>query len=88
MNLALHRSSRQRLHNPPPGSDGGTTGSLFTSRNHTPIMPDDREIIRAAIRKARELGTDVAGAVAAKELINCPSTVAEKRPGSEEDRGT
>ena len=51
-------------------------------------MPDDREIIRAAIRKARELGTDVAGAVAAKELINCPSTVAEKRPGSEEDRGT
>ncbi|MCT8337196.1 hypothetical protein FKB36_06735 [Methanoculleus sp. Afa-1] len=51
-------------------------------------MPDDHEIIGAAIRKAHELGADVAGAVAAKELINCPSAVAEKRPGSEEDRGT
>jgi hypothetical protein len=26
-------------------------------------MPDDREIIRVATRKARELGADVAGAV-------------------------
>ncbi|SCL75647.1 putative iron-sulfur cluster-binding protein [Methanoculleus chikugoensis] len=51
-------------------------------------MPNDQEIIGAAIRKACELGADVAGAVAAARLIDCPSAVAEKRPGSEEDRGT
>ncbi|MDN7012882.1 hypothetical protein FGW20_07470 [Methanoculleus sp. FWC-SCC3] len=50
-------------------------------------MPNDPEIIRAAIRKAHELGADVAGTVAAKRLVDCPSAVAEKRPGSQ-DRGT
>lgn len=51
-------------------------------------MSDDREIIRAALRKARELGADTAGAVPAARLIDCPSAVAEKRPGSQTDRGT
>ncbi|KLK87842.1 hypothetical protein SZ63_09560 [Methanoculleus sediminis] len=51
-------------------------------------MPNDPEIIRAAIRKAHELGADVAGAVAAKRLVDCPSAVAEKHPGSQENRGT
>ncbi|MDK2988968.1 MAG: epoxyqueuosine reductase [Methanoculleus sp.] len=51
-------------------------------------MPDDREIIRAAIRKARELGADVAGAVPAAKLIDCPSAVADGHRGSQTDRGT
>ncbi|WP_214020249.1 hypothetical protein [Methanoculleus sp.] len=50
-------------------------------------MPNEREIIKTALRKARELGADVAGAVPAARLIDCPSAVAEKRPGSQ-DRGT
>ncbi|MDD4252786.1 MAG: hypothetical protein PHT74_06520 [Methanoculleus horonobensis] len=40
-------------------------------------MPDDREIIRATVQKARELGADVAGAVTAKRLVDCPSAVAD-----------
>lgn len=51
-------------------------------------MPDDPEIIRTAIRKAHELGADVAGAVAAARLIGCPSATAEGEKGSKEDRGT
>ncbi|MCK9306021.1 MAG: hypothetical protein M0P17_00655 [Methanoculleus sp.] len=51
-------------------------------------MPDDREIIGAAIRKARELGADVAGAVPAAKLIDCPSAVADGYRGSRTDRGT
>jgi hypothetical protein len=50
-------------------------------------MPNDPEIIRAAIRKAHELGADIAGTVPAKRLVDCPSAIAEKRPGSQ-DRGT
>ncbi|WP_292521325.1 hypothetical protein [Methanoculleus sp.] len=51
-------------------------------------MPDDREIISAALRRARELGADVAGAVPAKRLIACPSAVADGYRGSQTDRGT
>ncbi|MCM2465966.1 hypothetical protein [Methanoculleus oceani] len=51
-------------------------------------MPDDREIITAAIRKARELGVDAAGAVPAARLIGCPSAVADGHRGSRTDRGT
>ncbi len=51
-------------------------------------MPDDREIIGATLRKARELGADVAGAVPAKRLIDCPSAVADGYQGSQIDRGT
>lgn len=51
-------------------------------------MPDDEEIISAALDKARELGADVAGAVAAASLISCPSAVAEGVRGSQEERGT
>ncbi len=51
-------------------------------------MPDDREILRAALRKARELGADVAGAVPAERLIGCPSAVAEGCRGARMDRGT
>ncbi len=51
-------------------------------------MPDDREIIKTALRKARELGADVAGAVPAKMLIDCPSAVADGHRGSRTDRGT
>ena len=50
-------------------------------------MSDDREIIGAAIRKARELGADVAGAVPAAKLIDCPSAVADGYRGSRTDRG-
>ncbi|MDD2472851.1 MULTISPECIES: hypothetical protein [unclassified Methanoculleus] len=52
------------------------------------MMPDDREIIEAALRKARELGADAAGAVPAARLIDCPSAVADGRQGSRADRGT
>lgn len=51
-------------------------------------MPDDREIIRATVQKARELGADVAGAVTAKRLVDCPSAVADGQRGSQTDRGT
>lgn len=51
-------------------------------------MPDDQEIIRAALRRAHELGADVAGAVPAKRLIDCPSAVADGYRGSQRDRGT
>ena len=51
-------------------------------------MPADREIIDAALEKARELGADVAGAVPAGRLVDCPSAVAEGACGSPADRGT
>ena len=51
-------------------------------------MPDDGEIISAALDKARELGADVAGAVAAARLVDCPSAVADWHRGSQADRGT
>jgi epoxyqueuosine reductase len=51
-------------------------------------MPDDREIIKTALRRARELGADVAGAVPAAKLIDCPSAVADGHRGSQTDRGT
>ncbi len=51
-------------------------------------MPDDGEIISAALDKARELGADVAGAVAAARLVGCPSAVADGYRGSQADRGT
>lgn len=51
-------------------------------------MPDGREIISAALDKARELGADVAGAVPAARLVGCPSAVAEGVRGSPADRGT
>lgn len=51
-------------------------------------MPDDREIIDAAFRRARELGADVAGAVAAAKLVDCPSAVADGHRGAQADRGT
>ena len=52
------------------------------------MMPDDREIIKTALRRARELGADVAGAVPAAKLIDCPSAVADGHRGSRTDRGT
>ncbi|HOB18045.1 MAG TPA: hypothetical protein PKK74_05050 [Candidatus Methanoculleus thermohydrogenotrophicum] len=52
------------------------------------MMPDDREIIRKALRRARTLGADVAGVVPATRLINCPSAVADGYQGSQRDRGT
>jgi len=51
-------------------------------------MPDDREIISAALDKARDLGADLAGAVAAANLVGCPSAVADGYRGSQADRGT
>lgn len=51
-------------------------------------MPDDPEIIRAALRRALALGADVAGAVPAARLIDCPSAVADGARGSQADRGT
>jgi epoxyqueuosine reductase len=51
-------------------------------------MPTDREILTAALAKARELGADVAGAVPAARLIDCPSAVAAGERGFETDRGT
>jgi epoxyqueuosine reductase len=51
-------------------------------------MPDDQEIIRAALKRARDLGADVAGAVPAARLINCPSAVADGYQGSQRGRGT
>ncbi|MDV2482732.1 hypothetical protein F8E02_12140 [Methanoculleus sp. Wushi-C6] len=51
-------------------------------------MPDDREIISAALEKARELGADLAGAVAAAGLVDCPSAIADGHRGSQADRGT
>ncbi len=51
-------------------------------------MPGDREIIRAALRKARTLGADVAGVVPAARLIGCPSAVADGYRGPQADRGT
>ena len=50
-------------------------------------MPDDREIIKTALRRARTLGADVAGAVPAARLIDCPSAVADGHRGSQADRG-
>ena len=50
------------------------------------MMPDDREIIRKALRRARTLGADVAGVVPATRLINCPSAVADGYQGSQRDR--
>ena len=51
-------------------------------------MPANREIIDAALEKARDLGADVAGAVPAARLVDCPSAVAEGVCGSPADRGT
>jgi len=51
-------------------------------------MPSDSEIIRIALERARELGADVAGAVPAARLMNCPSAVADGHQGSMTDRGT
>ena len=51
-------------------------------------MPDDREMIKTALRRALTLGTDVAGAVPAARLIDCPSAVADGARGSQTDRGT
>lgn len=51
-------------------------------------MPDDREIISAALDRVRELGADVAGAVAAARLVDCPSAVADGHRGSKADQGT
>ena len=39
-------------------------------------MPANREIIDAALENARDLGADVAGAVPAGRLADCPSAVA------------
>lgn len=50
-------------------------------------MPDDAEILRAALRRARELGADIAGAVPARRLIDCPSAVADGHRGPTADRG-
>src|SRR5690606_12527914 len=66
-----------------------TTGSFFTSRPITvTAMPGDSEIIRIALERARELGADVAGAVPAARLTDCPSAVADGYQGSTTDRGT
>ncbi|MBR1369217.1 hypothetical protein RJ53_06790 [Methanocalculus chunghsingensis] len=51
-------------------------------------MNGDQEIICAALEKALELGVDVAGAVPAARLINCPSAIADGHQGSDRDRGT
>ncbi|MCC7564793.1 MAG: hypothetical protein KO206_00735 [Methanomicrobiaceae archaeon] len=51
-------------------------------------MPDDREILNAALRRARALGADAAGAVPAARLINCPSAAADGYQGFQTDRGT
>ncbi|MCK8517673.1 hypothetical protein [Methanoculleus sp. 7T] len=51
-------------------------------------MPSDREILRAALERARMLGADAAGAVPAARLIDCPSAVADGHQGSQADRGT
>jgi len=51
-------------------------------------MPDDREMIKTALRRALTLGADVAGAVPAARLVGCPSAVAEGVRGSLADRGT
>ncbi|MBT0731985.1 hypothetical protein KH990_01135 [Methanoculleus bourgensis] len=51
-------------------------------------MPGDSEIIRIALERARELGADVAGAVPAARLTDCPSAVADGYQGSTTDRGT
>ncbi len=51
-------------------------------------MPDDAEILRAALRRAQKLGADVAGAVPAARLIDCPSAIADGHRGSAADRGT
>lgn len=63
------------------------TAPFFTPRAHSPLCPTTPRSSRAAIRKAHELGADIAGTVPAKRLVDCPSAVAEKRPGSQ-DRGT
>lgn len=63
------------------------TAPFFTPRAHSPLCPTTPRSSRAAIRKAHELGADIAGTVPAKRLVDCPSTIAEKRPGSQ-DRGT
>ncbi|WP_332449823.1 hypothetical protein [Methanoculleus sp.] len=51
-------------------------------------MPGDPEIIKTALRRALALGADVAGAVPAARLVDCPSAVADGARGSEADRGT
>jgi len=51
-------------------------------------MPDSREIIDAALERARELGADVAGAVPAARLVGCPSAVADGQQESQIDHGT
>lgn len=63
------------------------TAPFFTPRAHSPLCPTTPRSSRAAIRKAHELGADIAGTVPAKRLVDCPSAIAEKRPGSH-DRGT
>jgi epoxyqueuosine reductase len=51
-------------------------------------MPTDREILTEALAKSRDLGADVAGAVPAARLIDCPSAVAAGERGFETGRGT
>ena len=51
-------------------------------------MPGDPEIIKIALKRALALGADVAGAVPAARLVDCPSAVADGSRGSEADRGT
>lgn len=51
-------------------------------------MMTDRQIMDAALAKARELGATVAGFVPAARLVACPSAVAEGRHGFRTTRGS
>jgi len=65
--------NRSVFHRPPPNPPG---------------MVDDLEIIGSALRIARERGADVAGALPAATLLDCPSAVAEGWRGARDERGT
>ncbi|MDN7024644.1 hypothetical protein FGU65_07035 [Methanoculleus sp. FWC-SCC1] len=51
-------------------------------------MTTDRQIMDAALAKARDLGATVAGFVPAARLVACPSAVAEGRAGFHTARGS
>ncbi len=61
---------------------------LITTDNLPFAMNGEQKMICAALEHALELGADVAGAVPAAKLINCPSAVADGHQGSRRDRGT
>jgi len=50
-------------------------------------MADDMEIIRSALRRAREDGADAAGALPAANLLDCPSAAADGWRGARDKRG-